>query len=118
MMILVDTSVWIQHLRQGNDQLVTMLEAGEVLCHPFVIGELACGMLRNRDELLKLLAALPATPVAEHVEVLSLLSEGGLAGRGLAWIDVHLLASVLLANRTLWTFDKALARVAAEFAVN
>ena len=86
MMILVDTSVWIQHLRQGNDQLAAMLEAGEVLCHPFVIGELACGMLRNRDELLELLTALPATPVAEHAEVLSLLSERGLAGRGLGWI--------------------------------
>ena len=113
-MTLVDTSVWIGHFRKGNDRLATMLDEGEVLCHQFVIGELACGSLRNRDELLGLLGALPATPVAEHDEVLSFLTNRRLAGKGLGWIDVHLLASALLANCRLWTLDKALSRAVSE----
>jgi predicted nucleic acid-binding protein len=116
-MTLVDTSVWIQHLRYGDGRLTTMLEVGEVFCHPFVIGELACGMLRNRDELLELLAALPATPVADHIEVLGFLTERALAGRGLGWIDMHLLASALLAQCSLWTLDNALDKAAAELAL-
>ncbi len=116
-MTLVDTSVWIQHLRHGNGRLAAMLDEGEVLCHPFVIGELACGTLHNRDELLELLAALPATRIAEHAEVLGFIAERGLAGRGLGWIDMHLLASALLGSYSLWTFDKALARAAGELAL-
>ena len=113
-MTLVDTSVWIAHLRQGNDQLAELLDKGGVCCHWFVIGELACGTLRNRAELLALLRALPAAPIAEHEEVLNFISERKLAGRGLGWIDMHLLASALLANCAVWTFDKALGAVAAE----
>ncbi len=113
-MTLVDTSVWIEHFRKGNDRLATMLDEGEVLGHQFVIGELACGSLRNRDELLRLLGALPATPLAEHDEVLSFLANRRLAGKGLGWIDMHLLASALLASCRLWTLDKALSRAASE----
>lgn len=94
-----------------------MLEEGDVYCHPFVIGELACGNLRNRDEILELLGALPETPCADHAEVLNFVAERGLAGKGLGWIDVHLLASALLAGCSLWTLDKALAGAAAELIV-
>lgn len=111
MMALVDTSVWIEHLGQGNDRLAELLDKGRVCCHWFVIGELACGTLRNRDELLGLLRALPAAPIADHDEVLNLIAERQLAGRGLGWIDMHLLASALLANCALWTFDKALGAI-------
>ena len=92
MITLVDTSVWIDHLRKGNKRLATLLDKGGVCCHRFVIGELACGTLRNRDELLGLLGALPAVQIAEHEEVLNFIDERKLAGRGLGWIDMHLLA--------------------------
>jgi predicted nucleic acid-binding protein len=114
MITLVDTSVWIDHLRHDNKQLATMLDTGAVCCHRFVIGELACGTLRNRDELLGLLRALSEAPIAEHEEVLSLIAHRNLAGRGLGWIDMHLLASALLARCTLWTLDKALGAAATE----
>lgn len=113
-MTLVDTSVWIRHLRHGDGRLVELLDKGGVYCHPFVIGELACGRLRNREELLSLLKALPATPVADHDELLAFITKRKLAGRGLGWIDMHLLASALLANCALWTLDKSLAAVAAD----
>ena len=86
--------------------------SGLIVCHPFVIGELACGNMRNREEILYLLAALPSATVAEHDEVLSLLSDRKLHGKGLGWIDMHLLASTLLSGCTLWTKDKALAEAA------
>ena len=108
MRVLVDTSVWVDHLRRGHANLATRLEAGDVLCHPFVIGELACGNLKNRTEILSLLQALPAASVAEHEEVLHLVSEWRLDGRGLGWIDVHLLASALVTGCAFWTMDKAL----------
>ncbi len=113
-MTLVDTSVWIRHLRLGDDRLVEMLNNGSVYCHPFVIGELACGRIRNRDELLSLLSALPSTPVADDGELLDFVTRRKLAGRGLGWIDMHLLASALLANCRLWTLDKRLAAAAAD----
>lgn len=111
-MILVDTSVWIDHLRKGDRELAGLLNEGVVLCHPFVIGELACGNLKNRAEILSLLAALPTSPVASHEEGLHLVADRKLAGKGLGWIDVHLLASALLSKCTLWTKDKALESVA------
>ena len=114
MITLVDTSVWIDHLRHGNKQLATLLDKGGVCCHRFVIGELSCGRIRNRDELLSLLRALPAAPIAEHEEVLNFIDERKLAGRGLGWIDMHLLASALLENCKMWTFDKALRAAATE----
>ena len=111
-MILVDTSVWIDHLRAGNPDLYDLLYNEQVLFHPFVIGELACGNLGNREEILTLLTALPQVKVAEHEEALQLLESKRLYGKGLGWTDVHLIASTLLAGCMLWTFDKSLRRAA------
>jgi len=111
-MILVDTSVWIDHLRDGNANLQALLQESEVLVHPFVIGELACGTLKNRAEILRLLKELPRAPLAEDAEVLSLLETCRLWGRGVGWIDVHLLASTLLSHSRIWTLDKQLSVLA------
>lgn len=114
-MILVDTSIWIDHLRRGDDAFAAALRDGRVLTHPFVIGEIACGMLKNRDELLALLHELPSAPVATDAEVLGFIARHGLMGRGIGYLDAHLLAATALANRVrLWTRDKRLAAVAGE----
>ena len=112
-MILVDTSVWVEHLRRGVPELVVHLEAGAVLVHPFVIGELACGTLRARDEVLTLLGRLPAVPRATDHEALDFIKRHELMGRGIGLVDVHLLASAALAaDASLWTLDKRLHAVA------
>ncbi|MEO8754401.1 MAG: type II toxin-antitoxin system VapC family toxin [Casimicrobiaceae bacterium] len=112
-MILVETSVWVGHLRKTDERLVMALDTGQVLAHPFVIGELACGHLQRRAELLGLLAALPAAPVASQAEVLGYIERHALAGRGIGFVDVHLLAATSLASdATLWTRDKRLAATA------
>jgi predicted nucleic acid-binding protein len=111
--ILADTSVWVDHLRNGNARLAARLAEGGVASHPFIIGELACGNLRDRDEVVSLLERLPAVPVATHDEALKLIASRGLAGTGLGWIDVHLLASALLGGTPLWTLDQALKTQAA-----
>ena len=114
-MILVDTSVWIDHLRKGDAELARKLEAGDVLAHPFVIGELACGNLANRHAILALLRTLPAAQVASDDEVLGFIERRKLMGRGIGYIDVHLLASLALTHGSrLWTRDKRLAAVASE----
>jgi predicted nucleic acid-binding protein len=110
--ILVDTSVWIDHLRRGNADLAAALEHDLVVCHPFVIGELACGNLANRAELLALLARLPTVPVATDTEVLTLIERRRLMGRGLGYVDAHLLASAAIGAVTLWTLDARLAQMA------
>lgn len=107
--MLVDTSVWVDHLRRGNDKLGVYLASGEVECHPFVIGELACGSLKNRAELLELLAALPRVVEVEHREVMACIESKRLIGRGLGWVDMHLLTSALMSRTSLWTLDKRLA---------
>jgi predicted nucleic acid-binding protein len=112
-MILVDTSVWIEHLRARNDRLRTLLFDEQVLCHPFVVGELACGTLQNREEILTMLKALPEAHLLEHEEVMTFLEARRIYGRGMGWVDAHLLASTLLTGCTLWTFDKPLRRAAA-----
>lgn len=114
-MILVDTSVWIDHLRKRSEVLVGALEAMQVWTHPFVIGELACGNLAHRNEILSALTALPCAPVVDHREALGFLDGRKLAGRGLGWIDVHLLASTALTGLKLWTVDKRFAKAAREF---
>jgi len=115
--MLVDTSVWIDHFRRGNASLVSALESAEVWCHPFVLGELACGSLQNREEILSLLAALPQAPVATEEEALKLLEMKHLMGKGLGWIDIHLLGSALLAGIPLWTLDRPLQAAAIELGV-
>lgn len=113
-MILVDTSVWVEHLRSGDSILADELGAGHVLAHPFVIGELACGTLRNRREVIALLGRLPAVPTATQAEALDFLERHALMGRGIGFVDVHLLASAALAAPArLWTRDRRLAAVAA-----
>lgn len=112
--MIVDTSVWISHLRDADAGLAEVLEAGEAMCHPFVIGELACGNLKNRAEIIALLQLLPSAPVVQHEEVLAFLDARKLMGQGLGYVDVHLLASVLLSGVALWTLDKRLDRAAAE----
>jgi predicted nucleic acid-binding protein len=107
--MLVDTSVWVDHLRRRNAKLVELLEQTQVWTHDFVTGELACGNLAQRDKVLSALAALPHTPVASHDEVLAFLETHHLMGRGLGWVDVHLLASAKLAKLPFWTLDKQLA---------
>ena len=113
-MILVDTSVWVEHLRHGLPRLATLLQEGEVMIHPWVIGELACGNLRNRSQVLDLLQGLPAAMVASDVEVLLLIEREQLMGRGIGYIDAHLLASARLSHGRLWTQDLGLAAVAQE----
>ena len=116
-MTLVDTSVWVEHFRRGVDPLVRLLDHQGVLCHPFVIGELACGRLPKRREYLTFLGELPQAVMAGHDEVLMLIEERRLMGRGIGWIDAHLLASVLLVGAALWTLDRRLAAVAGSLGV-
>lgn len=114
-MILIDTSVWIGHLRSGEPLLVAALESARVMMHPFVLGELACGNLANRSEVLGLLGGLPAALTATDPEALEFIERRALMGRGIGYIDVHLLASTALSSDTrLWTKDRRLAAVAME----
>jgi predicted nucleic acid-binding protein len=118
MIVLVDTSVWVDHFRNDNLDLRRMLDSGSVLCHPFVIGELSCGNLKNRRVILDLLEALPGALVGQHVEVLQLVGDRRLFGQELGWIDLHLIASALLQNCALWTLDKPLRRAAEKLGVS
>jgi predicted nucleic acid-binding protein len=106
--VLVDTSVWVNHFRAANMDLENLLDEGRVATHPFVIGELACGSLRRRIEVLRLIEALPFTPVASHDEVLTFIEREQLHGSGLGWIDMHLLASARLGRQSLWSADRRL----------
>ena len=112
-MILVDTSVWIAHFRKGGSGLAELLSEALVLVHPFVVGELACGDLRNRARILSDLEALPSAVSATHQEVMRLIEDRKLWGLGIGWVDGHLLASALLSNCQLWTLDTRLVRAAA-----
>ena len=112
-MTLVDTSVWVDHLRSHDESLVALLTSNRVACHPFVIGEVACGRLRRRDEILSLLAALPSCPVLAHEEALAFLDANDLAGAGIGWVDVHLLGAAVLGRCSLWTRDSRLRKAAA-----
>ncbi|HEX6587562.1 MAG TPA: type II toxin-antitoxin system VapC family toxin [Longimicrobiales bacterium] len=113
-MILVDTSVWIDHLARGDVRVVDALEAGTVWSHAFVIGELACGNLRNRAEVLHLLGRLPRVPEATDDETMAFVERRRLMGKGIGWVDAHLLAAALLAGVRVWTRDRRLAQVAGD----
>ena len=117
-MILVDTSVWIDHLRKTEDHLLHLLETRSVLTHPLVIEELACGHLRDRTEIIGLLHSVPLAPLPTHRELLRLISNKTLYGVGLGAVDVHLIASAMLSKASLWSKDKALSREAARLGVN
>ena len=111
-MTLVDTSIWVDHLRVADRQLAGLLLEEAVRCHPFVVGELACGALHRRSEVLGLLRNLPQAPVVDQDEVLAFVEAHKLMGSGLGWVDVHLLASAALAGERLWTRDRRLAEAA------
>ena len=113
-MILVDTSVWVDHLRRGDPGLVDLLERSSVVMHPFVVGEIACGSLSDRESILELLQDLPPAIVADSDEVLQYIERHVLHGKGIGYVDVHLLASVALTEGAkLWTRDMKLHRIAA-----
>lgn len=112
--MLVDTSVWIDHFRRSHPALVAALERGDVECHDFVLGELACGTLPRRDTVLTLMQTLPRIAPVPHGETMALVVERRLSGRGLGWVDVSLLAATLIAGVRLWTLDRRLRAVAHE----
>ncbi|MEI6972167.1 MAG: type II toxin-antitoxin system VapC family toxin [bacterium] len=116
-MVLVDTSVWVDHFRQGVSLLGDLLVSGRVVTHPFVIGELACGNLKNRKKILSLLSNLPSLQMVSHAEALHLTESRSLGGSGIGWIDVHLLASASLNHVTLWTRDRRLQTVASRLGI-
>lgn len=111
-LILVDTSIWIDHLRAGSEPLAALLQSDRVCNHAFVVGELACGNLANRSEVLTLLQALPRLPAASDDEVLHFIDHHRLMGRGIGYVDAHLLAACTLSAAQLWSRDKRLATVA------
>lgn len=111
-MTLIDASVWVDHLRRGNSRLVALLEDNRVSTHPFVIGELACGSMRNRDEFLGLLRALPEVGMAEHHEVMDFVETHRLFSRGIGWVDAHLLTAARLSRVPILTLDQRLLKAA------
>jgi len=113
-MVLVDTSIWISHFQEENPHLKELLLEGSVVCHPFVIGELACGNIKNRNEIIPLLQALPQAEILEDEEILRFIENKRLMGSGIGLVDIHLLASSLLTNVLLWTADKQLRSVASK----
>lgn len=113
-MILVDTSIWIDHLRETNGTLVALLQSDVVYIHPWIIGEVACGNLGNRKEVLELLSALPQLPPASDEEVLHFIDRRHLMGRGVGYIDMHLLAASVIYAANIWTRDKRLLAIAKE----
>lgn len=113
-MILVDTSIWIDHLRCGSPALATMLQSEVVCTHDFVIGELACGNLRNRAEILGLLQSLPRLSAATEDETLFFIEQQHVMGRGIGYIDAHLLAAAVIRDVPIWTKDKRLMAIAEE----
>jgi len=108
--ILIDTSVWIDHLHAGDKRLASLLDSAQVVAHPFMVGELACANLRNRAKVLRLLQGPPQSLIARHSEVLFFIEQHRLMGRGIGYIDAHLLAATALADLArLWTRDQRLA---------
>lgn len=118
MLILVDTSIWIDHLRATDDLLVTLLDGGMVAMHPFVVGELALGNLRDRWSIIRYLATQPMLDPVDDVSVLGFIDEKKLAGRGIGYVDAHLLAAVAMTDGVgLWTRDRRLAAIALELGI-
>ena len=117
-MVLVDTSVWIDHLQKGNKHLQALLRESLVVCHNHVIGELACGNFKNRNEIIELLLSLPCSPLIDLKEYLYFVTEHKLSGRGIGLVDIHLLASSKLGQIQLWTLDKRLKLAAIDLGLN
>jgi len=117
-MVLVDTSVWVSHLRKGNSNLERLLNDCDVICHPFIIGELSCGNLKNRSEILTLLQALPMATQVEHEEVMHFIENKQLMGKGIGYVDVHLIASAVLTDVPIWTLDKTLNEISTKLGLS
>ena len=117
-MVLVDTSVWVNHFRHGEPHLAKLLLDAEVACHPYIIGELACGNIANRIEILNLLRSLPLAPAVNLNEYLYFVEQNQLHASGIGFVDIHLLAAAKLAGVPLWTHDKKLHQVAAGLALS
>jgi predicted nucleic acid-binding protein len=117
-LVLVDTSLWVDHLRQGNARLEALLNEEMVVCHPFIIGEIACGTIRNRIEILSLLQSLPFAETVEQNEVLQFIEQNHLTGKGLGYVDVHLLASAVLTGAPLWTLDRKLKQASVKLGID
>lgn len=116
-MVIVDTSIWVDHLRGGNRRLEKLLLNGEVMCHPFIIGELACGNIKNRDLFMSLIRTLPMAPTVTLDELLYFIEQNKLTGTGIGFVDAHLLASAKLSGTLFWTSDKRLKTAANELKV-
>ena len=117
-MILIDSSVWIDHLRSADADLAQLLNHGQVLAHPFVIGELSLGNLRQRAVIIGALQDLPKAVVADDAEVMGFIDRHALFGRGIGYVDAHLLASVRLTpDAMLWTRDRRLHEIAADMGI-
>lgn len=115
MNVLVDSSIWVGHFKQRNERLVALLEAGAVISHPYVVAEVACGTPPSRRAIIDMLGELEQAPVATHDELLTLLEARQLYGRGCGLVDISLLASTLISERTwLWTADRKLEALATE----
>jgi len=117
-MILADTSVWINHLRDGNKRFEELLLNGKVMTHEHIVGELACGNIRNRKEIIALIRALPLAPLIQFNEFLFFIEEHKLHGKGIGFVDIHLLASAKFAQVKLWTTDKRLNSAAADLGIS
>ena len=117
-MVIVDTSIWITHLRQGSGHLEELLLDGKVVCHPFIIGELACGNIKNRNEFMSLIQSLPMAPTVTLDELLYFIERNKLMGIGIGFVDAHLMASAQLSRIPLWTSDKRLKPAAIKLKVS
>jgi predicted nucleic acid-binding protein len=117
-MILVDTSVWIDHFHHSDEDLKELLLSNQVCIHPFILGELSCGNISNRKEVLSLLRTLRNIDLVLDEEVILLIEERKLYGKGLGFIDIHLLASAMIHQVPIWTRDKSLKQIAEELGVS
>jgi predicted nucleic acid-binding protein len=115
--ILVDTSVWVKHLRENEKNLIRLLEQGLVACHPFIIGELACGGIKNRYEIISMLNDLPSTDILDHYDIMEFIEYRKIMNKGIGYVDVHLLASALVSETALWRFDKALRNISKQLSI-
>lgn len=117
-MILVDTSIWIDHLHKGNDALQYVLDTNAAALHPFVYGEIALGNIRDRARVLRDLSKIPRAAAVRHEDVATLVEDRRLFGSGIGWIDAHLLASALARGDLLWTRDRRLEGAAARLGID
>ncbi len=115
--VLIDSSIWVDHIRSPDKRLELLYENNVILCHPFVIGELAVGNLHNRKKILRDFHKLPQSIIVDEEEVLEFIEKNSLFGRGIGYVDMHLLASAILSSALLWTRDKRLDEIAVKLGI-